>query len=82
MILVSIYIKEEKLFIQVKHKIIYEVEKEFQNKRTQSFRTILLFTHLFMSVVKLGVREIFQLRKTGHLHSKIPSVSPNCIEGK
>ncbi|MCK9211168.1 MAG: hypothetical protein M0P61_10065 [Ignavibacteriaceae bacterium] len=82
MIVVSIYVKEEKLFIQVKHKIVYQVEKEFLNKKNQHFRSLLLFTHLFVSIIKLGFKELFQLRKTGKLVSEISAVPVNYIEEK
>lgn len=82
MILVSIYIKEEILFIQVKHKIIYQVEKEFLKKKNKSYKTILLFTHLFISIIKLGFKELFQIRKTGIPYSDISNVPVNYIEKK
>jgi len=82
MILVSVYIKEEKLFIEVKHKITYQVEKEFPQKNSTNSRNILLFSHLFISIIKLGVKELLQFRKPGKLHTKISSVPANYIEGK
>lgn len=82
MILVSVYIKEEKLFIEVKHRIIYQVEKEFQNKKNQSYRNILLFTHLFVSIIKLGFKELREVVKSEKRTPKISEIPVNYIEGK
>lgn len=82
MILVSVYIKEEKLFIEVKHKKIYQVEKVFPEKKNQSSKNVLLFTYLFISIVKLGVKELIELVKIEKRSSKIREIPVSYIEGK
>lgn len=82
MILVSIYIKEDKLFIQVKHKIIYQVEKQFQETRNKNFINLRLFTYLFVSIIKLGFRELQQRLKTPKQPTTISDMPINYIEGK
>ncbi|MDP3150482.1 MAG: hypothetical protein Q8N83_15270 [Ignavibacteria bacterium] len=82
MILVSIYINEEKLFIEVKHKTVYQVEKVFLSKKNQTYRNALLFTHLFVSIIKLGLKELVEVFKTVKQQPKISEIPINYIEGK
>ncbi|OGV91789.1 MAG: hypothetical protein A3J88_01470 [Melioribacter sp. RIFOXYB12_FULL_38_5] len=82
MILVSIYIKEEKLFIEVKHKKIYQVEKEFHVKKDQNPSNVFLFTQLFVSIIKLGAKELFEFVKPVKRSTKIPQIPVSYIEGK
>lgn len=82
MILVSIYIKEEKLFIEVKHKKIYQVEKAFHAKKDQNPGNVFLFAHLFVSIFKLGIKELFEFVKPVKHSTKIPEIPVSYIEGK
>ncbi len=59
MILVTIYSTEEKLAIQLRHKIDYMVVKKFGRIESPSKRTIYVFVQLFFSIVKLIFKEIF-----------------------
>jgi len=81
-ILVSIYTIEEKLFIKVKHKNSYEVEKEFLHTNHTAYRNFRVFSHLFISVAKLMVKELFYTQKNESLAQKISEESISCIEEK
>jgi hypothetical protein len=59
MILVSIYPKEEKFVIQLKHKIDYVVEKKFGRIKSLNKRRIYVFMQLFYSIIKLIIKETF-----------------------
>lgn len=82
MILVSMYVEGEKLFIEVKHRTIYQVEKKFATKKNQKFNNFLLFSHLFISVIKLGCKELYESVRSEKLVPKTSEIPVNYIEGK
>jgi len=59
MILVSISSTEEKFVIRLKHKIDYVVEKKFGKIIFGNTRTFSVFVQLFLSSIKLIIKEAF-----------------------
>jgi len=59
MILVSISSTEEKFVIRLKHKIDYVVEKKFGRIKSGTTRTFSVFVQLFLSSIKLILKELF-----------------------
>ena len=59
MIYASISSSEEKLVIELRHKIKYVVEKKFGRIKSLNNRTIYVFAQLFFSITKLIFQEVF-----------------------
>jgi len=59
MIIVSISSTEEKFIIQLKHKIDYIVEKKYKVTKSLNKRTIYVFVYLFLSMIKMIIKEVF-----------------------
>ena len=59
MIIVSISSTEEKFIIKLKHKIDYIVEKKYKVTKSLNKRTIYVFVYLFLSMIKMIIKEVF-----------------------
>jgi|GEM_PF-2738347 len=81
-ILVSIHTSEEKLYIKVKHKRVYQKERMLLISKKQGMRNLFVFAHLFTSVAALMLKETFVRR--GKVDDPCEAIDStiNYIEGK